>query len=107
MSDGLKEAHKLTGFSNIVAGRGAPSRRGYFVGEQQALLSRSRSACIGFSSLSQSSFTPVAIEPSLHEDLTMLLSQYDVNAAAASVKVYAIKPQVAGANTCCGPTCCS
>ena len=33
--------------------------------------------------------------PSLHEDLTTLLSQYDVNAAAASVKVYAIKPQFA------------
>jgi len=30
--------------------------------------------------------------PSLHEELTTLLSQYDINAAAASVKVYAIKP---------------
>ena len=30
--------------------------------------------------------------PSLHEELTALLKQYDVNAAAASVKVYAIKP---------------
>jgi SAM-dependent methyltransferase len=29
---------------------------------------------------------------SLHEELTVLLSQYDINAAAASVKVYAIKP---------------
>lgn len=29
---------------------------------------------------------------SLHEELKMLLSQYDINAAAASVKVYAIKP---------------
>jgi arsenite methyltransferase len=29
---------------------------------------------------------------SLHEELTKLLSQYDINAAAASVKVYAIKP---------------
>lgn len=28
----------------------------------------------------------------LHDDLTELLSKYDVNAAAASVKVYAIKP---------------
>ena len=28
----------------------------------------------------------------LHEELTMLLSQHDINAAAASVKVYAIKP---------------
>ena len=29
---------------------------------------------------------------SLHEDLTKLLSEYDVNEAAASVKVYAVKP---------------
>jgi arsenite methyltransferase len=44
--------------------------------------------------------------PSLHDDLTMLLSQHDVNAAAASVKVYAIKPQIAASKVCCGPTCC-
>jgi arsenite methyltransferase len=30
---------------------------------------------------------------SLHDELKMLLARYDVNAAAASVKVYAIKPQ--------------
>jgi hypothetical protein len=29
---------------------------------------------------------------SLHEDLSSLLDTYDVNEAAASVKVYAIKP---------------
>jgi arsenite methyltransferase len=43
---------------------------------------------------------------SLHEDLTKLLSEYDVNAAAASVKVYAVKP-AAAKRDCCGPTCCS
>jgi arsenite methyltransferase len=43
---------------------------------------------------------------SLHEDLTKLLSEYDVNAAAASVKVYAVKPAAASQN-CCDPTCCS
>ncbi len=32
-----------------------------------------------------------AAEPSLHQELTGLLSQYDVNAAAASVKVYALR----------------
>jgi SAM-dependent methyltransferase len=36
--------------------------------------------------------TTATSEPSLHEQLTTLLSQYDVNASAASVKVYAIKP---------------
>ena len=49
----------------------------------------------------------LSTEPSLHEDLTQLLSQYDVNAAAASVKVYAVKPQAEAAKTCCGPTCCA
>jgi len=42
---------------------------------------------------------------SLHEDLSKLLSEYDVNAAAASVKVYAVKP--AANKNCCGPACCS
>jgi hypothetical protein len=37
---------------------------------------------------------PTTTEPSLHQELTTLLSQYDVNAAAASVKVYAIKPHL-------------
>ncbi len=37
---------------------------------------------------------PNPTEPSLHEELTTLLSQYDVNEAAASVKVYAIKPLI-------------
>jgi arsenite methyltransferase len=41
----------------------------------------------------------------LHKDLSSLLSTYDVNQAAASVKVYALKS--AAAQTCCGPTCCS
>ena len=48
--------------------------------------------------------TPAPKDATLHEDLTTLLSQYDVNAAAASVKVYAIKP---AANACCGPACCA
>ena len=40
----------------------------------------------------------------LHQDLAAMLSSYDVNSAAASVKVYAIKP---AANSCCGPACCA
>jgi arsenite methyltransferase len=40
----------------------------------------------------------------LHEDLATLLSKHDVNAAAASVKVYALKPAT---KECCGPACCS
>jgi SAM-dependent methyltransferase len=51
--------------------------------------------------------TPAPVEPSLHDDLTALLSQHDVNAAAASVKVYAIKPQIGESKACCGPACCA
>jgi SAM-dependent methyltransferase len=43
----------------------------------------------------------------LHDDLKTLLATYDVNAAAASVKVYALKPAAVPAKSCCSPTCCS
>jgi arsenite methyltransferase len=45
--------------------------------------------------------------PGLHQDLTKLLSEYDVNEAAASVKVYAVKPAQADQASCCGPICCT
>jgi arsenite methyltransferase len=44
---------------------------------------------------------------SLHDEMKALLSQYDINAAAASVKVYAIKPRAGDSKSCCAPTCCS
>jgi arsenite methyltransferase len=44
---------------------------------------------------------------SLHQDLTALFSEYDVNTAAASVKVYAVKPVKNAQTACCGPTCCA
>jgi SAM-dependent methyltransferase len=43
---------------------------------------------------------------SLHQNLAELLAKYDVNAAAASVKVYAVKPGALKAASCCGPDCC-
>lgn len=43
----------------------------------------------------------------LHEDLAELLSHHDINAAAASVKVYAIKPSTAASSSCYGPACCA
>jgi SAM-dependent methyltransferase len=45
----------------------------------------------------------VPAESTVHDDLRMLLSEYDVNSAAASVKIYALKPAV---KSCCGTTCC-
>jgi arsenite methyltransferase len=49
----------------------------------------------------------VSDAPTLHGELSDLLSKYDVNAAAASVKVYAIKPKATAPAPCCGPSCCS
>jgi arsenite methyltransferase len=47
----------------------------------------------------------------LHAELSDLLSRYDVNGAAASVKLYAIKPRTETADktaaSCCAPGCCS
>ncbi len=43
--------------------------------------------------------------PSFHDELTTLLSQYDINAAAASVKVYAIKPTTTDALSARSPFC--
>jgi len=51
--------------------------------------------------------TDAGTPASLHEDLTKLLSEYDVNAAAASVKVYAVKPARADQAACCDATCCT
>jgi len=54
---------------------------------------------------------PGSDAPTLHAELSDLLSRYDVNAAAASVKVYAIKPGTGVVNAaeaaCCAPGCCS
>ncbi len=47
-----------------------------------------------FQLIDEACCTPTTAEPSLHEELTTLLSRYDVNAAAASIKVFAIKPKV-------------
>jgi arsenite methyltransferase len=54
---------------------------------------------------------PATNTATLHEELSDLLSKYDVNAAAASVKVYAIKPRSeiteSSVTPCCAPGCCS
>jgi SAM-dependent methyltransferase len=50
--------------------------------------------------------SPATDSATLHEELSELLSKYDVNAAAASVKVYAIKPKGHSGITT-APSCCS
>jgi SAM-dependent methyltransferase len=52
--------------------------------------------------------TPATEAGTVHADLSSLLATYDVNAAAASVKVYAVKPSEASKPApCCGPACCA
>jgi arsenite methyltransferase len=51
--------------------------------------------------------TPGSADSTLHGELAELLSKYDVNTAAASVKVYAVKSKAAKLNpSCCAPGCC-
>jgi len=54
---------------------------------------------------------PATDTATLHQELSDLLSKYDVNSAAASVKIYAIKPKTdppeKTATSCCAPDCCS
>ncbi|HSU19453.1 MAG TPA: arsenite methyltransferase [Acidobacteriaceae bacterium] len=59
-------------------------------------------------SAEQSCCTPAPANTAvaLHDELNDLLRTFDVNEAAASVKVYAIKPKPASA-ACCGPNCCA
>jgi SAM-dependent methyltransferase len=72
-----------------------------------------QSGCCSPAMAEGSCCTPVpdADSATLHAELSDLLSQYDVNTAAASVKVYAIKPKAESAKTtttpCCAPGCCS
>ena len=69
-----------------------------------------QSGCCSSAMAEDSCCTP-APDPTLHAELSELLSKYDVNTAAASVKVYAIKPKPGAADTtpapCCAPGCCS
>jgi len=46
-----------------------------------------------FAVVQEACCTPIPTATSLHEDLSSLLDSYDINQAAASVKVYAIKPR--------------
>ena len=77
------------------------------VENQAACCSPSMEAGGPFDVIEEACCTPAASVRSLHKELTTLLSQYDVNAAAASVKVYAVKPVKAAQTACCGPTCCA
>jgi arsenite methyltransferase len=71
-----------------------------------------QSGCCSPAMAEGSCCTPVPETDSatLHAELSDLLSRYDMNAAAASVKVYAVKPGKstdATSAACCAPRCCA
>jgi arsenite methyltransferase len=63
-----------------------------------------QSGCCSPAMDGQSCCSPIPGASTLHTDLSDLLAKHDVNAAAASVKVYAVKPVTASAPYC-GPSC--
>jgi SAM-dependent methyltransferase len=67
-----------------------------------------QSGCCSPAMENQSCCSPASDTATLHTELSDLLSKYDVNTAAASVKVYAIKPKANAPNAgCCAPGCCA
>ncbi len=94
------------GFEHVeIVDSGADLNAYAKVGNQSGCCSPSIAKGNGLTVLSEPCRAPHPVTPaSLHEDLTRLLSEYDVSAAAASVKVYAVKP---AQKSCGGPTCCA
>ena len=70
-----------------------------------------QSGCCSPAMANGSCCSPASDGSALHRELAELLAQFDVNSAAASVKVLAVKPRVAVANPaaapCCNPGCCA
>ena len=87
---GLLEA----GFQHVeIVDSGADLNAYAKVENQSGCCSPSMDAGSPFQVVGEACCTPAPTDSaSLHAELTTLLSQYDVNAAAASVKVYAVKP---------------
>jgi SAM-dependent methyltransferase len=96
------------GFEHVeIVDSGADLNAYAKVENQAGCCSPSMDTANGLTVLPDACCSPVASTPaSLHEDLTKLLSDYDVNSAAASVKVYAVRPADENKAACCGPTCC-
>lgn len=63
------------------------------VENQAGCCSPAMDASSPFAMVQETCCTPASTASSLHDDLSALLDTYDVNQAAASVKVYAIKPR--------------
>ena len=91
------------GFSNVEIVDSGTDLNAYAKVENQ-------SGCCSPAMDETSCCAPVSSDRTLHAELSELLSRYDVNTAAASVKVYALKPTADAAAShasCCPPGCCS
>lgn len=106
--DDYRQGLLTAGFAHVEIVDSGSDLNAYAKVENQAgCCSPAMDASSPFQLVETACCSPAPSEPSLHKDLTSLLSQYDVNAAAASVKVYAIKPAKADSKKCCGPDCCA
>jgi SAM-dependent methyltransferase len=107
--DDYRDGLLAAGFGHVeIVDSGADLNAYAKVENQAGCCSPSMDTAGGLSVLADACCSPGAGRPSsLHEDLTKLLSEYDVNAAAASVKVYAVKPARADQAACCSPSCCT
>lgn len=106
--DDYRQGLLAAGFSHVeIVDSGSDLNAYAKVDNQAGCCSPGMDALNPFQVVDAGCCNPTQSEPSLHEDLTALLSQYDVNAAAASVKVYAIKPAADALTTCCGPEGCA
>lgn len=106
--DDYRQGLLSAGFEHVqVVDSGADLNAYAKVENQSGCCSPSMSDSNGLNVVAESCCSPKSESSStLHQDLKGLLSQYDVNAAAASVKVYAVKPNTAN-QACCGPSCCA
>ncbi len=82
------------GFAHVeIVDSGADLNAYAKVENQSGCCSPSMAHASPFQLVESSCCTPAPTRSAtLHEELTTLLAQYDINAAAASVKVYAVKP---------------
>jgi SAM-dependent methyltransferase len=107
--DDYRQGLIAAGFEHVeIVDSGADLNAYAKVENQAGCCSSSMETADGLAVIGESCCAPETTKAAtLHESLSELLSEYDVNAAAASVKVYAIKPAAATASPCCGPTCCA
>lgn len=86
------------GFQHVeIVDTGADLNAYAKVENQSGCCSPTMNASSPFAVIGEACCTPApsaspSASPSLHEELATLLSQYDVNSAAASVRIYALKP---------------